>query len=100
MLFNGKQAQDPTKFSQIVRLLSLLDRDSASVAGFTICMLTAIRFMRSKSSGLGSASCSHVQTGTGNNFIKITCVTSTLTQYVCTFFLVLCSDNLSDGFVV
>ncbi|EIM87220.1 polysaccharide lyase family 4 protein [Stereum hirsutum FP-91666 SS1] len=33
------------------------------------------------SSGLGSASCSHVQTGTGNNFIKISCVTSTLTQY-------------------
>ncbi|KAG8702120.1 hypothetical protein FRC09_004931, partial [Ceratobasidium sp. 395] len=32
-------------------------------------------------SGLGSASCSYVQTGNSNNYIKITCVTSTLTQY-------------------
>ncbi|KAF7352088.1 Polysaccharide lyase family 4 protein [Mycena venus] len=50
MVFNGIQAQDQTKFSQI-------------------------------SSGLGSASCSWVQTGNQNNYIKITCVTSTLTQY-------------------
>ncbi|KAJ7869982.1 polysaccharide lyase family 4 protein [Mycena leptocephala] len=33
------------------------------------------------SSGLGSASCSWVQTGNSNNYIKITCTTSTLTQY-------------------
>ncbi|KAJ7663063.1 Rhamnogalacturonase B, N-terminal-domain-containing protein [Mycena polygramma] len=33
------------------------------------------------SSGLGSASCSWVQTGNENNYVKITCATSTLTQY-------------------
>ncbi|KZV73568.1 polysaccharide lyase family 4 protein [Peniophora sp. CONT] len=33
------------------------------------------------SSGLGSATCSHEQTGNNNNYIKITCTTSTLTQY-------------------
>ncbi|KZV67693.1 polysaccharide lyase family 4 protein [Peniophora sp. CONT] len=33
------------------------------------------------SSGLGSASCSWTQTGNSNNYIKITCTTSTLTQY-------------------
>ncbi|KAG8715200.1 hypothetical protein FRC08_010863 [Ceratobasidium sp. 394] len=32
-------------------------------------------------SGLGTAPCSYVQTGHDNNYIKITCVTSTLTQY-------------------
>ena len=34
-----------------------------------------------QSSGLGSASCSWEQTGHNNNYIKITCSTSTLTQY-------------------
>ncbi|KAG9074575.1 hypothetical protein FRC06_010598, partial [Ceratobasidium sp. 370] len=32
-------------------------------------------------SGLGTAPCSYVQTGNSGNYIKITCVTSTLTQY-------------------
>ncbi|VDC03975.1 unnamed protein product [Peniophora sp. CBMAI 1063] len=32
-------------------------------------------------SGLGSASCAWEQTGHSNNYIKITCTTSTLTQY-------------------
>ncbi|KAG9121138.1 hypothetical protein FRC07_003031 [Ceratobasidium sp. 392] len=32
-------------------------------------------------SGLGTATCSYTQTGNSNNYIKITCVTSTLTQY-------------------
>ncbi|KAK7040018.1 polysaccharide lyase family 4 protein [Favolaschia claudopus] len=50
MVYNGIQAQDQSKHSQI-------------------------------SSGLGSASCSWVQTGHDNNYIKITCTTSTLTQY-------------------
>ncbi|KAI0730943.1 polysaccharide lyase family 4 protein [Earliella scabrosa] len=33
------------------------------------------------SSGLGSASCSNTRTGNNNNYIMITCKTSTLTQY-------------------
>ncbi|EIN07953.1 polysaccharide lyase family 4 protein, partial [Punctularia strigosozonata HHB-11173 SS5] len=48
--FNGVEAQDSSKFSQI-------------------------------SSGLGSASCSWVRTGNDDNYILITCTTSTLTQY-------------------
>jgi rhamnogalacturonan endolyase len=37
-----------------------------------------------QSSGLGSASCSQTKTGNNGNYIKITCTTSTLTQYVST----------------
>ncbi|KAI0756084.1 polysaccharide lyase family 4 protein [Daedaleopsis nitida] len=48
--FNGVEAQDQTKHSQI-------------------------------SSGLGSATCTNARTGNSNNYIVITCKTSTLTQY-------------------
>ncbi|KAI0801488.1 polysaccharide lyase family 4 protein [Fomes fomentarius] len=48
--FNGIEAQDSSKHSQI-------------------------------SSGLGSATCTNARTGNNNNYILITCKTSTLTQY-------------------
>ncbi|RDX44291.1 hypothetical protein OH76DRAFT_1359848 [Lentinus brumalis] len=50
MKFNGIEAQDSSKFSQI-------------------------------SSGLGSATCTNARTGNNDNYILITCKTSTLTQY-------------------
>ena len=64
------QAQDSSKYSQIV--------SAVSSEPTPLCSYHDIF----QASGLGSASCSYKQTGNDNNYIVITCVTDTLTQYV------------------
>lgn len=72
--FNGIEGQDSSKHSQIVR--AFCTSDCALARG----SLTSS--MATQSSGLGSATCTNARTGNNNNYILITCKTSTLTQYV------------------